>query len=102
MYTLERCGYLRSEVFGGVDTSLKAMKVSEPQKTGSVSTTRLQYGIDTILELIYISAWLLSWLGRLTNSLTIFEDPFKASLWTLDESLLEDLDFEEVFEVVLG
>ena len=69
---------------------------------GLISSMYLQYGVDRILELISISAWLLSWLGRLTNSLTILEDPFKASLWTLDESLLDDLGFEEVFDEVLG
>jgi hypothetical protein len=34
----------------------------------------------------------------LTNSLTIFEDPFRASLWTLEESLLEDFDLDADFE----
>lgn len=37
--------------------------------------------------------------GRLTNSLTILEDPFSASLCTLEESLLDDLDFVAVFDV---
>ena len=39
--------------------------------------------------------------GRLTNSLTIFEEPFRASLCTLDSSLLDlddlDLDLEVDF-----
>lgn len=58
----------------------------------------LQYGVDTILKLIWVSVRLVCRLGGLTNSLTILEEPFKASLWTLDESLLEDLDFEEVLD----
>lgn len=32
--------------------------------------------------------------GSLTNSLTIFDEPFRASLCTLDSSLLDDLDFD--------
>ena len=31
---------------------------------------------------------------RLTNSLTIFDEPFRASLCTLDSSLLDDFDFD--------
>jgi hypothetical protein len=30
--------------------------------------------------------------------LTTLEEPFKASLWTFDESLLEDVDFEDVLD----
>lgn len=50
--------------------------------------------------------------GRLTNSLTILEEPLRASLWTLESSVLDDFDFDfeadleaeddlEVDEVVL-
>jgi hypothetical protein len=31
---------------------------------------------------------------RLTNSLTIFDEPLRASLCTLDSSLLDDFDFD--------
>lgn len=59
-----------------------------------------QDGVDGVLELIWLSVGWLSWLGRLTNSLTTLEEPFRASLCTLEESLLEDLDFD--FEDVFG
>jgi hypothetical protein len=32
----------------------------------------------------------------LTNSFTTFEEPLSASLWTLEESLFEDFDLEDV------
>jgi hypothetical protein len=38
----------------------------------------------------------------LTNSLTTLEDPFRASLCTLDESLLEDEDFDFDLEEDFG
>lgn len=57
-----------------------------------------QYGVDAVLKLIWVSARCHTRLGGLTNSLTTLEEPFSASLCTLEESLLEDFDFD--FDVV--
>lgn len=38
--------------------------------------------------------WQICARSKLTNSLTTFEEPFNASLCTLDSSLLEDLVFD--------
>jgi hypothetical protein len=64
-------------------------------------TQNLQYGVDRVFKLKSLSVWPPN--GRhagatpLTNSLTTFDDPFRASLCTFDESLLDDFDFDDVF-----
>jgi hypothetical protein len=66
----------------------------------------VQNGVDAVLKLKEVSA--AAWGSRvavLTNSLTTLEEPFRASLCTLDGSLLDDLegsllddlDLEDVF-----
>jgi hypothetical protein len=60
----------------------------------------------TTVAAVSIRSSLLCWecrIGILTNSLTIFEEPLSASLWTLDSSVLDDLDFDfDLDEVGFG
>src|SRR4051812_44560537 len=81
---------LRGEVLGGVNTSLEAWQSQWAGNGLCCVSLCLQYGVDGVLELIGVSVGCMAWLDIRTNSLTTLEEPFRANLCTLEESLLED------------